>query len=44
MEADADKDTKKKLDEINEIAKTKGKKVVDDLLRAVVSVVPEPSK
>jgi hypothetical protein len=43
MEQDAETETKKKLDEINEIAKKKGKKVVDDLLGAVVNVVPEPA-
>ncbi len=45
MEDEANKDTEKKLHEIKGIGKTKGSKVVEDLLNAVVNVVPEvPSK
>lgn len=41
MEEDANKETETKLKEIQEIGKTKGQKVVDDLLEAVVNVHPE---
>jgi V-type H+-transporting ATPase subunit G len=45
MEDDANKDTEKKLVEIKGLGKSKGSKVVDDLLGAVTSVNPEvPSK
>lgn len=43
MEEDAHKDTEKKLAEIKKLGKSKGQKVVDDLLNAVVNVTPEPS-
>lgn len=39
-EEDADKDTEQKLQEIKEIGNKQGKKVVDDLLRAVTDVKP----
>jgi V-type H+-transporting ATPase subunit G len=42
MEEDAHKDTEKKLAEIKKLGKSKGQKVVDDLLNAVVKVTPEP--
>lgn len=42
MEDDANKDTEKQIDEIKSIGKSKGSKVVDDLLNAVVNVIPEP--
>lgn len=41
-EQTAEKETKKELDEINQIGKKTGPKVVDDLLKAVVDVRPEP--
>jgi V-type H+-transporting ATPase subunit G len=40
LEEDASKDTETKLADIKKIGKSKGSKVVDDLLRAVVTVVP----
>jgi V-type H+-transporting ATPase subunit G len=42
MEEDASKETDKKIAEIKSIGKSKGSKVVDDLLKAVISVDPEP--
>jgi V-type H+-transporting ATPase subunit G len=42
MEEDANKETEKALAEINNVGKTKGSKVIDDLLNAVVNVTPEP--
>ena len=42
MEEDANKDTEKKLAEIKKLGKSKGSKVVDDLLNAVTNVIPEP--
>ena len=42
MEEDANKETEKTLVEIKSIGKSKGQKVVDDLLNAVVNVTPEP--
>jgi Vacuolar (H+)-ATPase G subunit len=42
MEQDANKDTEKKLAEIKDISKSKGSKVVNDLLSAVIDVDPEP--
>jgi V-type H+-transporting ATPase subunit G len=42
MEEDAHKDTEKKLAEIKKLGKSKGQKVVEDLLNAVVKVAPEP--
>ncbi|QDS70951.1 hypothetical protein FKW77_007062 [Venturia effusa] len=41
MEEDANKDTEKKIAEIKGTGKEKGKKVVDDLLQAVMDVKPE---
>lgn len=41
MEEDANKDTEKKISEIQGTGKGKGKKVVDDLLQAVMDVKPE---
>jgi hypothetical protein len=43
MEHEANKETEKKLAEIDEIGKSKGAKVVEDLLNAVVNVHAEPS-
>jgi V-type H+-transporting ATPase subunit G len=42
MEEDANKETEKTLVEIKSVGKSKGQKVVDDLLNAVVNVTPEP--
>jgi hypothetical protein len=44
MEEEANRDTERKLQEINQIGKSKGKKVVEDLLGALVNVKPEPPK
>ncbi|TID26603.1 gb [Venturia nashicola] len=41
MEEDANKETEKKISEIQSTGKGKGKKVVDDLLQAVMDVKPE---
>lgn len=41
MEDDAAKDTDKKIAENKKLGKDKGKKVVDDLLKAVMEVKPE---
>jgi V-type H+-transporting ATPase subunit G len=41
MEEDANKDTEKKLAEIKKLGKSKGPKVVDDLLNAVTNVSPQ---
>lgn len=41
MEEDATKETEKKISEIKGTGKGKGKKVVDDLLQAVMDVKPE---
>lgn len=41
MEDDANKDTEKKISEIQSTGKGKGKKVVDDLLQDVMDVKPE---
>lgn len=44
-EEQADKDTQKQLDEIKSIGEKTGPKVVDDLVKAVLTVQPEaPSK
>jgi V-type H+-transporting ATPase subunit G len=42
MEEEANKDTEKKLQEINQLGKSKGGKVITDLLSAIVNVKPEP--
>lgn len=42
MEEDANRETEAKLEEIKRIGKEKGNKVVEDLLRAVMNVDPEP--
>jgi V-type H+-transporting ATPase subunit G len=44
MEEDANKDTETQLKEITNIGKSSGSKVVDDLINAVVNVVPEAPK
>jgi V-type H+-transporting ATPase subunit G len=44
MEEDANRDTEGKLEEINKIGKANGKRVVEDLLGALVNVKPEPPK
>jgi V-type H+-transporting ATPase subunit G len=44
MEEEANKDTERKLQEIKQIGKSKGEKVVKDLLGALVNVKPEPPK
>lgn len=44
MEEEANRDTEQKLHEINKIGNSKGSKVVDDLLGAVVNVTAEPPK
>jgi V-type H+-transporting ATPase subunit G len=44
MEEDANKDTETQLKEITKIGKSSGSKVVDDLINAVVNVVPEAPK
>jgi V-type H+-transporting ATPase subunit G len=41
MEEEANKDTEKKISEIKSTGKSKGQKVVDDLLQAVMNVKPE---
>jgi V-type H+-transporting ATPase subunit G len=41
-EEEANKETEVKLKEINEIGGKSGKKVVDDLLHAVLNPTPEP--
>jgi V-type H+-transporting ATPase subunit G len=42
MEQEANKETESKIEEISKIGKEKGNKVVQDLLRAVLDVHPEP--
>lgn len=42
MEEEANKETEKKLEEIQKVGKDKGNKVVNDLLFAVIDVKPEP--
>jgi V-type H+-transporting ATPase subunit G len=42
MEEEANKETEGKLEEIKRIGGEKGDKVVEDLLRAVMDVHPEP--
>jgi V-type H+-transporting ATPase subunit G len=44
LEDDANKDTEGKLGEIQKIGKSKGSKVVDDLLKAVVDVHLDPEE
>jgi hypothetical protein len=44
MEEEANKETEKKLQEIKQVGLSKGSKVVDDLLDAVVNVTLEPPK
>jgi hypothetical protein len=42
MEEEADRDTQTKLQEIQQVGRAKGKKVVEDLVVALVTVKPEP--
>lgn len=42
MEEEANKEAESKLEEISRTGKEKGNKVVQDLLRAVLDVQPEP--
>ena len=44
MEEEANRDTESKLQEIRQLGKAKGEKVIKDLLSALVNVKPEPPK